>query len=679
MADAAPPSPSSSRDALPAALAGPPRSAGAGHPPVRVLSSSEDLATRPPSTRRLSHSRAPSPSPAHGPPAPSHAAPPPTGGPAFPGAASYAANTSSPGTRPLGTMFDGPAPLPPIDTAPPAPSGRTTPTPNALSPRLRTHGPLITRVASPMDPSLASENATLPLSPSLSSSSPHLPARPLSPLSTFSRRSSSDLLSALGPPGSPQQRSSQSKPYSGFSEEDVVADLAAGGARARGAVSPLGYTHGAHGRSASADSVAASVRPESRAVGPVERDETAPSRAPAQQQRGARHELPFSTLAPRTSLATKRSSRAAAAAPSGGMLHPPLTPVLSPTSRRPLRNYELHPHSSSRFLCGGRALTSRDNAAPFGASLAVAVVLPALWWAFSAQFLWDVLGPGGKASVFVFAYVVLVMWSSMLRTALADPGILPQDLDPSPARKWVSRSHILQHEPWALVPAVEEEGPSGAGEWRVEQKWVRVRGEGVVASKWCETCHIYRPPRTSHCRLCDNCVERTDHHCAFLNNCIGRRNYLPFLAFLAASLVSGSYALAFSAWHIYRRSTLEPTAGWAARWDTVGSFVVIGLTTACLVPLAGLAGYHARLCLTNRTTIEMLRPAASRAVLSPLTSEPVLSNPWALSSAWRNFVFVACTPGAVAGRESWIDARGWAGRDAREGEEEGQGKKVEGV
>ncbi|GJN94078.1 hypothetical protein Rhopal_007142-T1 [Rhodotorula paludigena] len=529
-------------------------------------------------------------------------------------------------------MFDGPAPLPPIDTAPPAPSGRTTPTPNVLSPRLRTQGPLITRVTSPMDPSLASEAGTLPLSPSLPSSSPHLSARPLSPLSTFSRRSSSDLLSALGPPGSPQQRSSQSQPYSGFSEEDVVADLAAGGARARGAVSPLGYNHGAHGRSASADSVAASVRPESRSVAPFEQDETTTSRALAQQPRGARHELPFSTLAPRTSLATKRSSRAAAAAPSGSTLHPPLTPVLSPTSRRPLRNYELHPRSSSRFLCGGRALTSRDTALPFGASLAVAVALPALWWAFSAQFLWDLLGPGGKASVFVFAYVVLVMWSSMLRTALADPGIVPRDLDPSPARKWVSRSHILQHEPGAILPAEDEGENSGGGEWRVEQKW-----------------------------------------------CIGRRNYLPFLAFLAASLVSGCYALAFSAWHIYRRSTLEPTAGWAARWDTVGSFVVIGLTTACLVPLAGLAAYHARLCLTNRTTIEMLRPAASRAALSPLTSEPVLSNPWALSSAWRNFVFVACTPGAVAGRESWIDARGWAGRDAREGEEEMQGKKVEGV
>ena len=54
-----------------------------------------------------------------------------------------------------------------------------------------------------------------------------------------------------------------------------------------------------------------------------------------------------------------------------------------------------------------------------------------------------------------------------------------------------------------------------------------------LTNSFCTTCKLIKPPRSKHCKLCNECIGHFDHHCMWLNQCISRRNYLPFLVLVS--------------------------------------------------------------------------------------------------------------------------------------------------
>lgn len=259
------------------------------------------------------------------------------------------------------------------------------------------------------------------------------------------------------------------------------------------------------------------------------------------------------------------------------------------------------------------------------------VVTSACFFGMDAYYTWlhmHPVVPIAAAAQFVFVIVVL------FRTAFGDPGVIPRATPTEAA---------------AIEKLIERQQQEAAAQstnapYRPPPRIRNVTINGVdFKLKFCYTCKIFRPPRASHCSVCDNCVDKFDHHCPWVGNCVGRRNYKYFYLFLVSLTVYCAYLLSVSVAAIVLRSKEESFAAAMQRGPL--SPVVALVAFFSIWSVAGLAGFHTYLTALNMTTNEDIKG----------TFKPSTGNPFSAGSYFSNCGVVVCGPNPP----SLIDRRGW--------------------
>ncbi|KAL7074507.1 hypothetical protein ACQ4LE_006329 [Meloidogyne hapla] len=122
----------------------------------------------------------------------------------------------------------------------------------------------------------------------------------------------------------------------------------------------------------------------------------------------------------------------------------------------------------------------------------------------------------------------------MLRAAFTDPGILPR----------ASKAEILEYNLMRKMATTRAERNL------LKERVIDINGCNVLV-KFCVTCKIFRPPRASHCSVCDNCVLNFDHHCPWIGNCVGARNFRDFYFFIVFVAIADFFAIICICFHFY--------------------------------------------------------------------------------------------------------------------------------
>ncbi|KGN54915.1 probable protein S-acyltransferase 1 [Cucumis sativus] len=268
----------------------------------------------------------------------------------------------------------------------------------------------------------------------------------------------------------------------------------------------------------------------------------------------------------------------------------PSNAIHIPSHKPPQRRLYHVWKGNNKFLCGGRLVFGQDGASLFltsfligGPAITFCIRMLVAIRSVNQPFHFPALIGGLVLTFLDFLFLFL--------TSGRDPGIIPRNSIPpdseeidmtTPSMEWVNHKT-----PNLKIPRVKD---------------ITINGYSVKV-KFCDTCLLYRPPRASHCSICNNCVQKFDHHCPWVGQCIGLRNYRFFIMFISTSTILCIYVFTFS-WITIVRQT-------GSVWSVISNDILsVILVVYCFVSVwfvGGLTVFHIYLMCTNQTTYENFR------------------------------------------------------------------------
>ncbi|XP_035906459.1 palmitoyltransferase app isoform X2 [Anopheles stephensi] len=283
----------------------------------------------------------------------------------------------------------------------------------------------------------------------------------------------------------------------------------------------------------------------------------------------------------------------------------------------------------NKFFCDGYLMTA-PNSGVFYFTVILITATSGLFFVFDCPFLAQRITP---AIPIIGGILFIFTLSSLFRTAFSDPGIIPRASQDEAAyiEKQIEVPNSLNSPTYRPPPRTKE---------------VFVKGQ-TVKLKYCFTCKIFRPPRASHCSLCDNCVDRFDHHCPWVGNCVGKRNYRFFYMFIVSLAFLAVFIFSCTTTHIVM--LLKEDNQFIDVVKRTPSSVIIAIICFCSVwSVIGLAGFHTYLTTSDQTTNEDIKGSFS----SKGGQQAI--NPYSQGNICLNCFHILCGPITP----SLIDRRG---------------------